>query len=222
MPAFGFSGKAAAIATILAITATAAADTFTIRTDDDASRVRFVSKAAMETFDGTTRAVSGRLDLDPAAPGEGLSISVEVEMAALETGIALRDRHMRENHLHTDRFPRATFAGSGVVEGTMDPLPPGEPRRWVIAGVLTIHGVPREAALPLDLTWDGADTLRVESRFAVALADHGIPRPQFLVLKLGEVQQVEVSLTAVRARAEPAAPEGAMSGDEPGASPGGP
>jgi len=51
--------------------------------------------------------------------------------------------------------------------------------------------------LPVDLVWDGK-TIRLAAEFPVSLAEHGIPRPRFLVLKLGEVQQVSVSVVADR------------------------
>jgi polyisoprenoid-binding protein YceI len=176
-----------------------AAEPFAIRSGKDGSLVQFRSKAAMETFDGRTRSVEGMVDLDPSGLGARLSISVTVDMASLDTGIALRDRHMRENHLHTERFPVATFEGAEIVEGGGRALVAGERVRVTLAGTLTIHGVAREVQLPVDLAWDGGDRLEVASRFPVALAEHEIPRPQFLLLRLGDVQQVEVALVAVRA-----------------------
>ncbi|MFN8177354.1 MAG: YceI family protein [bacterium] len=180
----------------------AAAERFEIG-GGDASLVKFESKAPVETFEGKTHAVSGTLDVDPAALGDTLAISVIVEMAKLDTGIALRNRDMRENHLHTDKFPHATFEGGKIVEGGGGTLTAGTTRRVTLAGKLTIHGVTKDVSVPVDLTWDGAASVTVGSEFTVALADYTIPRPQFLVMKLGEVQKVSVSLVAKRP--EPAA-----------------
>ena len=48
---------------------------------------------------------------------------------------------------------------------------------------------------PLDLVYDGA-SLRIVGRFPVALSDHDIARPRFLVMKLADVQEVTVDVTA--------------------------
>ena len=182
----------------LALAGPAAAATFEIKSGDGANLVKFTSKAPGETFDGKTRAVSGRVDLDPAALGDSLSILVTVDMAKLDTGIALRNRHMCENHLHTAKFPQATFEGAKIQDGGGTALVAGEKRVVALAGRLTLHGVTKEVVLPVVLTWDGADALRVASEFSVALADYEIPRPQFLAMKLGEVQKVSVSFVAKR------------------------
>jgi polyisoprenoid-binding protein YceI len=182
----------------------ASPERYVVRAGDEGSAVKFVSKSAMETFTGKTRAVTGRLVLDPQALGDTLAIAVSVDMTRLETGIALRDRHMRENHLHTERFPVATFEGARVVEGTGSLLA-GQPCRLALDGTLTIHGVARRVTVPVELLRDAAGTLRLTAEFPVALADHGIPRPKFLALKLGDVQRVSVSIVADPDPATPAA-----------------
>ena len=47
----------------------------------------------------------------------------------------------------------------------------------------------------LELTLEGTD-LHIVSRFGVALSDHDIERPRFLVLRLGDVEQVTVDVVA--------------------------
>jgi polyisoprenoid-binding protein YceI len=84
-------------------------------------------------------------------------------------------------------------------------LQAGVARRVELAGTLTIHGVARPATIPADLAWDGARRVTIDAEFPVALADHGIPRPKFLLLKLGEVQKVTVHLVAETAAGTPEA-----------------
>jgi polyisoprenoid-binding protein YceI len=202
----------ATVAAAAFVASAAHADHFEIRGGKDASLVRFVSKAAMESFEGKTHAVTGSVSLNAADLGDTLSILVRVDMATLDTGIALRNQHMRANHLHTDQFPAATFAGARIVEGS-GALEAGVTRRVVLAGTLTIHGVARAATVPIDLTWDGSDRLTVGAKFPVALADHDIPRPKFLMLKLGETQNVVVALVAERATLDPGASQEPASPD---------
>jgi polyisoprenoid-binding protein YceI len=151
----------------------------------------------MESFDGKTTQISGWIELDPSALPESLDIEVMVELAAFDTGIALRNRHMRENHLHTSEFPFATLRGGSLREGAGADLTNGAPHDVLLAAEMELHGVTREVELPLRFVYDAASsTLSVASEFGIALSDYGIPRPKFLVMKLGDVQQVVVELSA--------------------------
>lgn len=157
--------------------------------------VVFVSEAPMESFEGRTTRVAGTIVLDPAALGDSLEARLEVDLASLDTGIALRNQHMRENHLETERFPQAVFTGATLV-GFPASLTPGIPAAGKVVGTFDLHGVARrlEAAAELTLGPDGA--LAVHATFEVHLADHGISRPKFLVLKLDERQRLTVDLVA--------------------------
>ncbi len=159
-----------------------------------ASKVQFESKAPMESFTGKTQKVSGAVDLDPAALADSILVSVAVDMASLETGMALRDRHMRENHLQVDKFPTGTFAGGNLADLSATSLTSGAPVTGTITGQLTLHGVEHQITAPVELSLkDGS--LHVVAHFAVKLADYAIPRPQMLMMKLGETQTVTVDVT---------------------------
>jgi len=189
--------RAAWIGTAVLVVATAArGETFRIVTETEGNLVRFESKATLESFDGKTSSAWGTISIDPTEIGDHLEIEVEVDLRTLDTGIEMRNRHMRENHLETDRFPMARFEGGDIVEGAGSSLAPGTTREIVVAGRLEIHGVTKDMKLPLELTYDGTN-LRIVSRFDVALSDHEIERPKFLVLRLGDVQKVTVDLTAI-------------------------
>lgn len=177
----------------------------------EGQKVGFHSTAPMESFDGTTDQVRGFVELDEAAVGDSIGIEVRVDMASLDTGIGMRNRHMRENHLHTERFPEAVFRGGRVTAGAGTDLRDGASHEIAVAGQLDLHGVVKDATVTLTLTRgpagegkDGAagDALRIAAEFPVALADHDIPRPRFLFAKLGEVQRVYVGLAAAAGSAK--------------------
>jgi polyisoprenoid-binding protein YceI len=66
-----------------------------------------------------------------------------------------------------------------------------------MAGELTIHGVSRPREIDVELTYEeGPPRVHAVAKFSVDLDDHGISRPQFLFLKLGEVQEVTVDVVA--------------------------
>jgi polyisoprenoid-binding protein YceI len=182
----------------------ARAEPFVISPEAGDTHVVFESKAPMETFQGRTAQVRGTIDLE--AGGEGaIALDVVVDMASLDTGIALRNRHMCENHLHTDEHPEASFQGAKVVEGDPAALASPGDHEVTLEGEFTLHGVTRTIRVPATLsrTSGGAEgpRIRLTSAFDVALADYEIPRPRMLLLKLNEVQKVRVELWAAPAAA---------------------
>jgi polyisoprenoid-binding protein YceI len=184
---------AVALATLLAVPAAHGA-TFTIE-PDAASRMGFVSKAPMETVKGKTRRLAGSVTLDPDALGDSLTVVVEVDMASLDTGNDLRNRHMRENHLHTDQYPKAILRGGRLAHLSATSLVAGVPVTGTLAGEMELHGTKRAIDVPFEMkVQDGV--LHVSSRFEISLADYCIPRPQFLVMRLDDIQRVTVEIEA--------------------------
>ncbi|NNE08363.1 MAG: YceI family protein [Gemmatimonadetes bacterium] len=175
--------------------------------DGEASEVRFDSKAPMESFHGETNAVTGfvRFDDDNFA---NLHLKVEVDLTQLTTGIKLRDRHMRENHLHTDKYPKAVFESRALAKEASGPLRPNETTSLVLAGTFTLHGVTREMAIPVEVRKvtagpgagdnDASPHIDVVSVFPIELDAFEIPRPKFLVLKLDETQKITLRLRLVK------------------------
>ncbi len=160
------------------------------------SEIVFTSKAPLESFDGRTRQVSGWLEFDPADLRGPLEFAVAVDLASFDTGNRKRNGHMRDNHLETDTYPQAWFRGGTVLEAEPPALAVGGTALVRLRGELDLHGVVRPVECPAALSRAADGTLRIEAAFAVKLSDHAIDRPQFLVLKLNDEQQVAVTLTA--------------------------
>lgn len=164
----------------------------------DGTRVEFVSKAPMETFTGRTKLVSGACTCDIGRLVGDITLEVAVDMASFDTGLSKRNQHMRENHLHTDRFPQAWLRGGVLKAIAAADLPVGGAVSVEFSGELDLHGVRRPVVVPLELSRPTSDTITVRGEFPVRLADHGIPRPQMLLMKLAEEQRVRVALTLER------------------------
>ncbi len=173
------------------------------------NRVRFTSDAPLEDFEGVT----GRMDGFVVLEGEGLGGATrleasefyfEVDLASLDTGIGLRNRHMRENYLETKRFPFAVFKGRVAA---LNPAPDGG-YGVVARGGLTIHGVERAREIECRVSaagsggGGGSSTLRVGCAFSVALSDHAIPIPKLMFMKINELMQVELDFHLVRSSLE--------------------
>jgi polyisoprenoid-binding protein YceI len=162
------------------------------------TQVVFTSKAPTESFEGRTDRMEGRLEVNPAAVGDSVSVRFEVDLASLDTGSKLRNKHMRDNHLETSKYPKAVFDGVAVLSPPAAKLEAGKPVTFEAEGTFTIHGVSRRIRCKASVTWTGA-TIAFEASFPVTLSDHAIKRPEMLFLKLAETQQVRVSATATPA-----------------------
>jgi polyisoprenoid-binding protein YceI len=199
------SAAAAAIAFAGFVPAPAAlAAEFVVR-PGGGSKVVFVSRASIESFEGKTDRVEGRLTIDPAAIGDSLTAHLEVDLASLDTGIAKRNQHMRENHLETAKYPKAVFDGAVVHGPSGAKLELGKPVTFDVEGTFTLHGVSRRLRISIEATYKpGASgpagaALAFHTEFPVTLADYNISRPQFLFLKLAETQIVRVNGVATEA-----------------------
>ncbi|HOX24384.1 MAG TPA: YceI family protein [Candidatus Krumholzibacteria bacterium] len=178
-----------------AIATAAAAETWQV---GSGSEVVFTSKAPMESFDGKTQQVRGHVTCDPASLVGPVDLRIEVDLASLDTGIGMRNTHMRERHLQTDRYPLAVFTGEAVTAASSPGLVLGQPVDVTVKGTFDLHGVarPLEVVVSTVLATDGV--LTATTAFPVKLSDHAIDRPQFLVMKLADEQQVAVRLVARR------------------------
>jgi len=181
--------------------APAAAATYVVRPGGD-TRVVFTSKAPTETFDGRTNRMEGRLDLDPGAVGDSVTVHLEVDLASLDTGSKMRNRHMRENHLETSKYPKAVFDGAAVLSPAGATLEPGRSVTFEAEGTFTVHGVSRRLRCTAEVTRQDAARgggLAFTAAFPITLGDYDIKRPEFLFMKLAETQQVKVSAVATPA-----------------------
>lgn len=155
------------------------------------NRVEFHSKATLESFSGKAKSITAEFDVDPAKPTAAKG-KVTVDLRTLDTGIDLRNKHMRENHLHTDSFPNAVFSLDSVSgDGS---LSASSPTILVIYGQMTIHGVTRGITTPATLSGVGAGGIRIQTEFPLKITEYGIPRPEFLFLKLAEEVRIVVDL----------------------------
>lgn len=181
---------------ILAIQSPALRAAEYVITPGEENLVSFLSKAPMEKVEGKTRKVSGRISADLSDLDAAVLVEVSVDLASLDTGNKKRNKHMRENHLETERFPAAVFRAEELLEASASRVGAGEEVTFSLRGDFSLHGVTREITVPIELGVAEDGTLRVKAHFQVELADYEIKRPKFLVLKLDEVQRVSIDLVA--------------------------
>lgn len=149
--------------------------------------VKFISDAPMEDFEGITEKIDGYIFWEGDDFLSKSELYFEVDLNSLDTGIGLRNRHMRENYLETDKFPFTHFSGKltraeAVKEGEY---------AVTAEGTMFIHGV--EKPLTVDGTMMATETgYRIQAKFITPLTDYNIEVPQLMFFKIDENMQLEL------------------------------
>jgi polyisoprenoid-binding protein YceI len=154
---------------------------------DGRNTVTFSSKATIESFSGTTNKIDGYVVWDGADPLHNNELYFEVPLETLDTGIGLRNRHMRENYLQTEKYPLAKYQGKLVKFETIN----DSTYSVSVEGKMTLHGVENGVALNGTVIVK-EERLRVTAPFQIKLADYRIKVPQFMFLKINEVLDMVV------------------------------
>ena len=162
----------------------------------DKSEIVFKSKAPLEKFDGKTRQLTGFFEADLANLRGLVTLEVEIDLASFDTGKKKRNKHMRENHLETDKYPKAWFRAGNIKSCSNATLAAGQSVTLVLSGTLDLHGVKKDHDVTLNLTRGSDNTVTITGEFPVLLSEHAIERPKFLVMKLADEQLVVINLTA--------------------------
>jgi len=163
--------------------------------------VRFISRAAIEDFEGVTDRIDGYVllstpRLEVGLGGEGSELYMEVDLASLDTGIKLRNRHMRDNYLEVRKYPYATLDGRmGSVQ-----VDPGGGFGVAIVGVLGIHGVSKKVSVLCGVKEEGAG-YRATCAWVVLLSDYDIDIPKIMFMKLSEEIRIVLDFALVPASA---------------------
>jgi polyisoprenoid-binding protein YceI len=154
---------------------------------------------------GRFTALSGQLSM-PRDGLDGATISVDVHAASIQSGIALRDRHLRgPRFLDSDRYPFISFRSTRI-----------RPNDGVIhvEGVLSVRGIEQPVAFHCvvnGLEGNGnVDTLSLHATLEVSRTRFGVGAPRGLLKysplfsAIADVVRVEAQVSAPAIRALPA------------------
>ena len=187
-------------------------------TYDDKDLFQFKSKALLETIVGTTNQITGKIIVHPDDVTKDLQATFEIDLASIKTGIKMRDEHLREQYLETKKFPKAILTIEKIIKveekerkeerKTSQKLENGKSAYVDAEGLLKLHGVEKRITLKgvkvtylkgskeLEAGHMFGDLLKIDGNFSLKLSDFKIKVPQFLVLKLSEEIQIEISILA--------------------------
>lgn len=145
-------------------------------------KVVFLSKAPLSEFTGESKTLKGLIDLDKNL------VDFFLDLNTLKTGITLRDKHMRENYLETEKYPFAEFTGKFETLPTLT----SASEKVKVRGKFKIHGVEKEILVEGVLKKLANGSLDLKANWTVALDDYKIEIPKLVFYELAPEQQVSI------------------------------
>lgn len=129
-----------------------------------------------------TKTVSGSIPITSASlsvSGDGsISVEVDADLAAIDTGHPKRDRDLRKPALlDLDRHPRLHFRAGDVRAEDISAVADG----WQVPGRLTVKGVTTEIVVDVEVQPAGEEGLRVRVTGRVDRREFGIKAPRFMI-----------------------------------------
>lgn len=147
-------------------------------------------------FEAKTTSLSGTL-----VPGSGrplpLSGELSVDLTSIDTGIDLRNRHLREKYLEVAKgsgYDKAVLSGIRVNDAADEAFQ----GRTAFSGTLLLHGGSHPVSGTAEIRRQG-EHVRVQARFALALTDFGIEPPEYLGVGVANRLLIAVELVAAPA-----------------------
>ncbi|HEU4453079.1 MAG TPA: YceI family protein [Longimicrobium sp.] len=135
------------------------------------TRVSFDASATMGRFSGTARRTSGWADVGDTATFAGTRGEIHVDAASFGTGVALRNRHLRDE-METKKHPWIRFVLDRVA-------PSDRPGAVTLHGRLTIKAATREVAIPATVT-RSEGTITVDGQLPAKFTEYGMRPPSRL------------------------------------------
>ncbi len=119
---------------------------------------------------------------------EGATLAIDVPLANLATGIALRDHHMKEKYLEVPKYPSATLL---IARSALKLPPPGATVELDVPGTLKLHGQSHPVTVHYDAKGE-TTAFSAHGKFRLNMGDYGITVPTYL----GVTVKPEVDVTA--------------------------
>ncbi|CAN5578520.1 hypothetical protein BH10CYA1_BH10CYA1_22340 [soil metagenome] len=188
---------------------------FDVNDSTGRDNVSFNSNAPIEVINGHTSKITGTVSVDDSLDlsKQPLSAQFDVDLASIDTGIALRNEHMRDNFLETKQFPKARFKLKSIASGATV-LKDKQRVHLEANGDFTVHGKTVQKKVPIEITYfkmcpstagkfENCDLIQISAKFPVAFKDHDIKRPEVVFQKLADTVYVTVNATAHKEVAAP-------------------
>lgn len=147
-------------------------------------------------FNAKTSSLTGTLSLEPGTPAR-LAGELTMDLSTIDTGIALRNQHLRDNYLEIAKgagFDKAVLSEIRLKDAGREDFVGRSP----FTGTLLLHGIKHPVDGTAEIRAEGAGR-RVQAEFRLVLTDWNVTPPEYLGVGVAATLLVKVQFSAVPA-----------------------
>jgi polyisoprenoid-binding protein YceI len=159
------------------------------------ARETFVSRGAPSDAVGTTKDVTGEIQLESDGVVRGRALMISVDLRTLTSDQPRRDAFIRQNTLQTDQFPLAVFRSTEAAGSAS--ARPVEEATFQMPGTMTLRGQDRPIVWEARARLDG-DTLMGSATSRIRLTEFGIEPPRLAILSVEDEMTWQIDIVAAR------------------------
>lgn len=143
-----------------------------------------VGKPAMIKIVGKSDELVGSISSDNT---ENFTGSLVLNIKSLDTGIEMRDKHMKEKYLEVEKYPTATLKVLGLPKIAI-----GKSLKKTYSWPLSLHGVEKNVDVEVDMK-NSTEGYIGNAEFSLKLSDFNIIIPTYLGVKVADQVAIKVN-----------------------------
>lgn len=153
-----------------------------------------VGKPSLLRVKGKGTGPSADLILD----GNKVKGSFAFDLDTLGTGIEMRDRHMKEKYLQTEKFKEARLNLNELTLPAAWTLENPTLENTTFTGTMVLHGVEKPVSGTFSTRKTGSGELSAEAKFDIKITDFAIDIPSYAGITIADQVNVTVSIPSLQ------------------------
>jgi len=137
--------------------------------------------------------VTGTIVADPAQPSSA-SVQVTINVDALDTGVGMRNKEMRERYLETTKFGTAHLQVRQRHRSGNDRSQPAADIN--VTGDMSLHGVTKRMTIPVRVVLIPDGRVHATTSFKIHMPDFGISVPHNILVTVNDDVPVRLDVWA--------------------------
>lgn len=171
-------------------TVNAVETTYSVKKNNGSVKFFAIGNPSAIRINGTGTAPEGNLAIDSSDKASSIKGNFEFDLNSLNTGIEMRDSHMKENYLETGKFPQSKLV-IDPVQFNENILKATAPKSSEFKGKLFLHGEERPVVGSTEVV-NKNDQVKILAKFKVKSSDFKIEIPSFAGISMADEVDVEV------------------------------
>ena len=159
----------------------------TLELKKEKGEVEFLAKGPLVRVNGEGPGAEGLLKIADGKASGTLTLDLE----SLETGISLRDDHMKNKYLHVKKHPTAKLELTNVE------LPKDLKGKTKFSGIMHLHGQKKEVSGTAKLKGVKSGKVKIAAEMNIKFSDFNIDLPSFKLVSVGEDVKIKIKTQAL-------------------------